>query len=148
MGIYIGGGLSSVAYGFGMACVDEAESFHERRLRRLTLTAVYQVLVSEPLSSHLCDGCRDHAVGIHTTGCQAPLETWSDSIRKAELWSQAYCYYGFNWGPVHWTDLEILRPRIVEALLRYNWSSAAVAVSVIYVWCLNGVAFFNGRGNL
>ena len=127
--------------------MDESETFHERRLRRLTLVAVHQILISEPLSARLCDACRDRSEGLHSEGCQAPLRSWDESREKAELWSQAYCFYGYNWGSVHWSDLEILRPRIVETLLRYNWSANTVEVSVVDAWCLNCVCvcFYNGR---
>ena len=110
----------------------EAESFHERRLRRLTLVATHQVLASEPLAAYLCDGCRDGVKGSHSSGCQLPLRTWGDNRRKAELWSHTYTFHGFNWHPVHWSDLEILRPRIVDLLLRYNWRIERIVVSVVF----------------
>ena len=113
----------------------------DRRLHRLALEASYQVLTSLDLGAKCCDGCRDGADNVesHLQGCQLPLLTIEDSLQKAHRWCSAYVFYGCRTAPVHWSDLELIKPRMVDILVYYNWNSDAIQVSghVMFKVCVS-----------
>ena len=112
--------------------------FHVRRLARLALVGAHQILTSWELAADLCQGCADMVSNQegHVDGCQTSLITIEDCIRKAELWTSTYVFNGRNTAPVHWEDLEILRPHIEETLVRHGWSLPSISVSTMFIFPL------------
>ena len=110
---------------------DAYVTLNDLRIRRLALHAAHQVITSSDLAKKLCQGCAHNSFGQsgHRNGCLTPINTVWELLSKADHWVSAYCFYGYNWGPVEWQDLEVLRPHIVNNLVQHQWRLSTITVS-------------------